>query len=88
MKQIPRWIYAICLAATLWLIVGNIWLSAEKAETKRLEVPPITESDLREIDRQMLKEVYVWVQEQKEAKKVFEKDLKAGRVPVLPGVKR
>lgn len=53
---IPRWVYALAALLALWIVLGNVWLSNEKAETKKLEVPPITESDLREIDRQMLGE--------------------------------
>jgi len=90
MSSIPRFIYVLFALLALWLLLGNVWLSREKAETRRLEaeVPPITQADHALMDRQKLDAIYLWVQEQKEARAVFERDLREGKLPSLPGVSR
>lgn len=51
-------------------------------------IPAIPKVDFNAADRAMIQRIHAWVEDQKAAKADFERDMKAGRIPRLPGVGR
>lgn len=51
-------------------------------------IPAIPKVDYTKGDRTKLEHIYNWVLDQEKAKADFERDMKAGRIPRLPGVGR
>lgn len=89
-----RWLLPLLAVALALTLLGNVYLAAQRAETARLadeldaEIPPITEDDNRQMDRQMLREIHAWMVTQKASRAAYEKALREGRIPNLPGVGR
>lgn len=86
------WVAYYAIAVCAGLVVGG-WIvkscGIDKPQPKpTASIPAIPKVDFNAADRAMIQQIHAWVEDQREAKADFERDMKAGRIPRLPGVGR
>lgn len=81
----------VFIVLVLWIIALTLSLAGYEPKPQpkpTASIPAIPKVDFNAADRAMIQQIHAWVEDQKEAKADFERDMKAGRIPRLPGVGR
>lgn len=77
----------VCLAFIVYTLRMR-YRAAQPKPQPTASIPAIPKVDFNAADRAMIQQIHAWVEDQREAKADFERDMKAGRIPRLPGVGR
>lgn len=82
-------VFVVTVILVAGFVVALSWLFHDPKPAKpkpTASIPAIPKVDFNAADRAMIQRIYSWTVDQDKAKWEFERDMKAGRIPRLPGV--